>query len=1138
MNTQTRDTILLVLRTPELREELRDILGQRYHLLEAGGAPQAMALLRLHRRRIAVVLLDLEMADADGQGLPELLLANDPFSHIPLVALSRTGGQESELLALRRGAMDVFSPPFSPEVLRRRLHNIVELHRYKCSLEERLDEQSHVLRHSNERMVDALSSIIEHRSLESGSHVLRIRGFTRILLDQVSSVHPEYELDETTIDTIVSASTLHDVGKISVPDSVLHKPGRLTPEEFELMKAHTTAGAAMLETLQSIGAPEYLYYAHNICRYHHERWDGRGYPDGLKGDDIPLCAQVVGIADVYDALTTARSYKPAFPHHQAMNMILNGECGLFNPVLLECLEGVGDQFEELARSYADHCPVRGEHSGDPRAEAALPHPLREPDPHHLAQLKYQAMLRYADDTVVEIDARRRLYHVVYNPDPRLIPPLASSSLSEFLLSMAGDRVHPSDYAAVDDISEQGIERFFRRSLRKLSTRYRLFHPDAGDYLPYVVTFHRLELNDPDQQRFLAIWHRLDSPVQPALRAGRQVPADVVDALLSPLIRLRADDGGTLLGGVSNLTRLTGFTSDEIAAHFHNRLLELVVPEDRENFRLHLLGQLSQGRSASWEHRLLRKNGLPLRVLHQTYLSPDPDGLESLYSTLVDTTERPALTGEPPADPDNQIIFEWNIPRRTLICSEQWERVFGSPRPTATGGHEPPFASHIHPDDLSRLRHRLDWAVVQEARLEAEVRILSSDGRYLRCQLRATILRDERENPVRLVGALCCVDPLWNADPQNRPAQDALTHLLNRTSTRRRVDALLRERLGSGHPSALLLIDLDHFRHINSSCGHLFGDELLSRAALELRRLFRGQDVIGRIGGDELMVYMSHAPSTRLVEERCRHINELFRSFFREQRDGLPLSCSIGVALSPLHGSTYAELFQRAGQALSEAKSRGRDCYVLYDSDSFPAPDGTPAPVGSDIDSDRQPGLARDSIVRYVFRRLYEADDTHQAIDDILATIGTQMNASRVYVFENNGDNSACSNTYEWCREGVEPQLPRLQNLSFTRDIPSLPGLYDRRGMFHCPDVALLPDDIRAVVEPRGVKSILHCAIRDQGIHRGFVGFDDSAHHRLWTPEQIDLLSFLAQVLSLFLLKKRAQDALLPDTVPPILNNER
>ena len=155
------------------------------------------------------------------------------------------------------------------------------------------------------------------------------------------------------VDMISSAAALHDIGKISVPDAVLNKPGRLTPEEFEIMKAHTTSGSHMLKGLNGIADETYLYYAYNICRHHHERWDGRGYPDGLDGDNIPIAAQAVGLADVYDALTTPRVYKEAYSTDRAVTMILNGECGVFSPKILDSFLRVKDQFAELARLYAD-----------------------------------------------------------------------------------------------------------------------------------------------------------------------------------------------------------------------------------------------------------------------------------------------------------------------------------------------------------------------------------------------------------------------------------------------------------------------------------------------------------------------------------------------------------------------------------------------------------------------------------------------------------------------------------------------------------------------------------------------------------------------------------------------------------------
>ena len=217
-----------------------------------------------------------------------------------------------------------------------------------------------MLRSSNESMVDVLSTIIEYRSVETGNHVMRIRQYTKALLSKVMETYPEYNLTPEDISSIVSASSLHDIGKISIPDSILNKPGKLTNEEFEIMKGHTTSGAEILKNLNEVGDRKYLRYAYNICLYHHERWDGRGYPTGISGDEIPICAQVVGVADVYDALTSDRVYKKAYSHTKALNMIINGDCGEFSPKVLECLKKVRDQFRDIHSNLLDTPPTRRE----------------------------------------------------------------------------------------------------------------------------------------------------------------------------------------------------------------------------------------------------------------------------------------------------------------------------------------------------------------------------------------------------------------------------------------------------------------------------------------------------------------------------------------------------------------------------------------------------------------------------------------------------------------------------------------------------------------------------------------------------------------------------------------------------------
>jgi putative two-component system response regulator len=194
-------------------------------------------------------------------------------------------------------------------------------------------------------MVETLATLIEFRDCESGEHVRRICGLTEILMTAVSEMYPEYALPKSEIDKIVTASVLHDVGKISIPDSILNKPGRLTAEEFEIMKLHTVKGCEILQKIPNIMDAEVYKYSYDICRHHHERWDGKGYPDKLAGDDISIWAQVVSIADVYDALTSERVYKSAYDHDTSVKMILSGECGLFNPKVLEAFKKSMDKIK-------------------------------------------------------------------------------------------------------------------------------------------------------------------------------------------------------------------------------------------------------------------------------------------------------------------------------------------------------------------------------------------------------------------------------------------------------------------------------------------------------------------------------------------------------------------------------------------------------------------------------------------------------------------------------------------------------------------------------------------------------------------------------------------------------------------------
>lgn len=254
-------------------------------------------------------------------------------------------------------ATDVIHKPFYPHIVKRRSRNIIDLYQSKHNMAVRLKEQEEALlaqqkelNENNEFMIDALSSVVESRSAETGDHTKRIKNLTRIMLRCFVKNFPQYGLEESQIEQIAMASVLHDVGKIGIPDAVLLKPGRLTDEEFELMKTHTVIGCDILKKFYKSSTGKFERYCYEICRHHHERWDGRGYPDHLAGNDIPISAQIVAVADVFDALVSPRVYKSSFDKDTAYNMIINGECGQFSPDILECFKLAKEDFFNVCGS--------------------------------------------------------------------------------------------------------------------------------------------------------------------------------------------------------------------------------------------------------------------------------------------------------------------------------------------------------------------------------------------------------------------------------------------------------------------------------------------------------------------------------------------------------------------------------------------------------------------------------------------------------------------------------------------------------------------------------------------------------------------------------------------------------------------
>ena len=340
-----RNTILIVDDMEINRAILAEGFKDEYHILEAENGQEAIDILNVNED-IAAVLLDIMMPVMDGLDVLREMNSNGIIFRIPVFIITASDSEKTLMDAYNLGAVDIISKPFMMNFLKCRIGSVIELYRHRNELEEIIDEQVKTLNSINHSMIETLASVIEFRDCESGEHVKRISGITEVLMTAVSEMFPEYYTTRVEIEKITMASILHDVGKIAIPDGILNKPGRLTNEEFEIMKQHTTKGCEILASMPSgILDKEVYNYSYDICRHHHERYDGRGYPDGLKGDDISICAQVVAIADVYDALTSPRVYKAAFEHEKAVDMIFNGECGIFNPKVLEAFKSSMDKIK-------------------------------------------------------------------------------------------------------------------------------------------------------------------------------------------------------------------------------------------------------------------------------------------------------------------------------------------------------------------------------------------------------------------------------------------------------------------------------------------------------------------------------------------------------------------------------------------------------------------------------------------------------------------------------------------------------------------------------------------------------------------------------------------------------------------------
>lgn len=358
------DKSILIVDDSEInRGVLGEIFKENYGVIEAENGRKALEVIAANKDRISAILLDIIMPEMDGYRLLDELSRHKIPSRIPILMITSDGSSEAERKCYEKGATDVIHKPFDTYVVRHKVNHAVELFESREDMERKISDQTKVLRkqfmvlkkqeerlrETNARIIDTICTIVEFRNLESGYHLKRIKGFVQILANTAMRNYPEFGLTPHKIEVITNASAMHDIGKITVPDAILLKPGRLTPDEFDIMKSHTTRGCEIVKMLADLQDKEYLEVSYDICRHHHEKYDGKGYPDGLKGEEISIAAQLTSLADVYDALVSDRVYKSAFSPAKAYEMIKNGESGIFSTKMLACFDIARPEMEAMIK---------------------------------------------------------------------------------------------------------------------------------------------------------------------------------------------------------------------------------------------------------------------------------------------------------------------------------------------------------------------------------------------------------------------------------------------------------------------------------------------------------------------------------------------------------------------------------------------------------------------------------------------------------------------------------------------------------------------------------------------------------------------------------------------------------------------
>lgn len=595
-----------------------------------------------------------------------------------------------------------------------------------------------------------------------------------------------------------------------------------------------------------------------------------------------------------------------------------------------------------------------------------------------------------------------------------------------------------------------------------------------------------------------------------------------------------DDNFTFLSVNQSFLSLVGYTKEEIKKRFHDHFAEIICPEDLPRVRVEMERQLLVGDEIEVEYRICRSDGEKLWILDHSRRVTLEDGSQCLYCMLMDITKQKQEREELRlslerhqiiTDQTTDIIFEWDMQKDTLVFSPNWRKKFGYEPIREKISQGIPRSINIHPKDMAAFIKIMKDSAAGVPYSETEFRIRDIFGKYTWSRIRATVQYDMQNKPIKAVGVIIDI----NSDKKRQQKlleqvqRDPLTSLYNKKVIRELVEQKMADSAGQ-ESHVLMIIDIDDFKQVNDSYGHLCGDSLLSDFATTLKSQLRRGDLVARIGGDEFLVYLSDVAEKEQVVIKIKSMLEALQKL-RPAKEAPAISCSIGAAFFPQDANEYLSLFKCADGALYQTKKNGKSGVSFYNEGDYIVnpPAGVISSAVSIIDSDMGEGdVVGVKLAQYMFQMLYSAVDINTAVKHLLEIVGRAYNVSRVYIFENSEDGKSCTNTFEWCNIDIEPQIDKLKNVPY-EELGNFRNCFDKDGIFYCQDIKELDASLYKILAPQGICSLLQCAIMDDGVFWGYVGFDECQENRTWTKEQIVSLALIAKVLSTFLLKQRLKE---------------